>query len=112
YDVERNLRAPLAGIALAAARLGETVPDITVPWRTGDTPTDDRRATAPRPAAAPTEDHGAIARRPPDILITTPESLYLMLTSQARDVLKGVEHVIVDEVHAIHGSTSGAHTAD
>jgi ATP-dependent Lhr-like helicase len=96
YDVERNLRAPLAGIALAAARLGETVPDITVASRTGDTPSEDRRA---------------IARRPPDILITTPESLYLMLTSQARDVLKGVEHVIVDEVHAIAGSKRGAHLA-
>jgi ATP-dependent Lhr-like helicase len=96
YDVERNLRAPLAGIALAAARLGEPAPDITVASRTGDTPSEDRRN---------------IARRPPDILITTPESLYLMLTSQARDVLKGVEHVIVDEVHAIAGSKRGAHLA-
>jgi ATP-dependent helicase Lhr and Lhr-like helicase len=86
YDVERNLRAPLAGIALAAARLGQTPPDITVASRTGDTPSEDR-------------------------LITTPESLYLMLTSQARDVLKGVEHVIVDEVHAIAGSKRGAHLA-
>ena len=96
YDVERNLRAPLAGIALAAARLGAPVPDITVASRTGDTPAEDRRN---------------IARRPPDILITTPESLYLMLTSQAREVLSGVEHVIVDEVHAIAGSKRGAHLA-
>ena len=96
YDVERNLRAPLAGIALAAARLGAPVPDITVASRTGDTPAEDRRN---------------IARRPPDILITTPESLYLMLTSQARDVLNGVEHVIVDEVHAIAGTKRGAHLA-
>jgi ATP-dependent Lhr-like helicase len=96
YDVERNLRAPLAGIALAAARLGEPAPDITVASRTGDTPAEDRRN---------------IARRPPDILITTPESLYLMLTSQAREVLAGVEHVIVDEVHAIAGSKRGAHLA-
>ena len=96
YDVERNLRAPLAGIALAAARLGEPAPDITVASRTGDTPAEDRRN---------------IARRPPDILITTPESLYLMLTSQAREVLTGVEHVIVDEVHAIAGSKRGAHLA-
>ncbi len=96
YDVERNLRAPLAGIALAAARLGVPAPDITVASRTGDTPAEDRRT---------------IARRPPDILITTPESLYLMLTSQARDVLRGVEHVIVDEVHAIAGSKRGAHLA-
>ncbi|HET9346374.1 MAG TPA: DEAD/DEAH box helicase [Candidatus Limnocylindrales bacterium] len=96
YDVERNLRAPLAGIALAAARLGEPAPDISVASRTGDTPSEDRRN---------------IARRPPDILITTPESFYLMLTSQARDVLAGVEHVIVDEVHAIAGSKRGAHLA-
>ncbi|HEY7971001.1 MAG TPA: DEAD/DEAH box helicase [Candidatus Limnocylindrales bacterium] len=96
YDVERNLRAPLAGIALAAARLGQPAPDITVASRTGDTPAEDRRN---------------LARRPPDILITTPESLYLMLTSQARDVLAGVEHVIVDEVHAIAGSKRGSHLA-
>ena len=96
YDVERNLRAPLAGIALAAARLGLQPPDITVASRTGDTPAEDRRN---------------LARRPPDILITTPESLYLLLTSQARDILRGVEHVIVDEVHAIAGSKRGAHLA-
>ncbi len=96
YDVERNLRAPLAGIGLAAARLGEPAPDITVASRTGDTPAEDRRN---------------LARRPPDILITTPESLYLLLTSQARDILRGVEHVIVDEVHAIAGSKRGAHLA-
>jgi ATP-dependent Lhr-like helicase len=96
YDVERNLRAPLAGIALAAARLGLAQPDITVASRTGDTPAEDRRN---------------LARRPPDVLITTPESLYLLLTSQAREILRGVEHVIVDEVHAIAGSKRGAHLA-
>src|SRR5258706_10743589 len=96
YDVERNLRAPLAGIALAAARLGEPPPAITVATRTGDTPAEDRRN---------------LARRPPDILITTPESLYLILTSQARDILRGVEHVIVDEVHAIADSKRGPHRA-
>ena len=96
YDVERNLRAPLAGIGLAAARLGEPEPRISVASRTGDTPQEDRRQ---------------IARRPPDILITTPESLYLMLTSGARDALRGVEHVIIDEVHAIAGSKRGAHLA-
>ena len=96
YDIERNLRAPLAGIALAAARLGEPPPAITVATRTGDTPAEDRRN---------------LARRPPDILITTPESLYLLLTSQARDILRGVEHVIVDEVHAIADSKRGAHLA-
>jgi ATP-dependent helicase Lhr and Lhr-like helicase len=96
YDIERNLRAPLTGIAHAAARLGEEPPHITVASRTGDTPTEDRRQ---------------IARHPPDILITTPESLYLMLTSAAREILRGVEHVIVDEVHAIAGSKRGAHLA-
>jgi len=96
YDIERNLKAPLTGIGLAAQRLGEPAPTITVASRTGDTPADDRRQ---------------IARHPPDILITTPESLYLMLTSGAREVLRGVEHVIVDEVHAIAGTKRGAHLA-
>ena len=96
YDVERNLKAPLTGIGLAAQRLGQIPPVITVASRTGDTPAEDRRQ---------------IARHPPDILITTPESLYLMLTSGAREVLRGVEHVIIDEVHAIAGSKRGAHLA-
>src|SRR5204863_2494951 len=96
YAVERNLRARLAGIALAATRLGESLRPVTVGSRTGDTPADERRQ---------------LARRPPDILITTPESLYLLLTSQAREILRGVEHVIVDEVHAIAGSKRGAHLA-
>ena len=96
YDVERNLRAPLTGIGLAAQRLGGEPPRITVASRTGDTPQEDRRE---------------LARHPPDILITTPESLYLLLTSQAREILRGVEHVIVDEVHAIAGSKRGAHLA-
>ena len=96
YDIERNLRAPLTGIALAAERLSQPVPQISVASRTGDTPAQDRRQ---------------IARHPPDILITTPESLYLMLTSVARDVLREVEYVIVDEVHAIAGSKRGAHLA-
>ena len=96
YDVERNLRAPLTGIGLAAQRLGEAPPQITVASRTGDTPSEDRRE---------------IARHAPDILITTPESLYLMLTSQAREILRGVEHVIVDEIHAMAGTKRGAHLA-
>ncbi|HEY8868370.1 MAG TPA: DEAD/DEAH box helicase, partial [Candidatus Limnocylindrales bacterium] len=96
YDIERNLRAPLAGIGLAAQRLGEPAPAISIASRTGDTPADERRD---------------LHRHPPDILITTPESLYLLLTSQAREVLRGVEHVIVDEVHAIAGSKRGAHLA-
>ncbi len=96
YDVERNLRAPLAGIALAAQRLGEAPPQISIASRTGDTPADARRD---------------IVRHPPDILVTTPESLYLLLTSQAREVLRGVEQVIVDEVHAVAGTKRGAHLA-
>ncbi|SCL30764.1 ATP dependent helicase, Lhr family [Micromonospora nigra] len=95
-DVERNLRTPLAGIRQAATRLGVAPPDITVGMRTGDTPTDERRA---------------FARTPPDVLITTPESLFLLLTSAARDSLRGVETVIVDEVHAVAGTKRGAHLA-
>ena len=96
YDVERNLRAPLAGIALAAQRAGAPLPTVHVATRTGDTPATERRA---------------MARRPPDILITTPESLYLLITSAARETLAGVEHVIVDEVHAVAGTKRGAHLA-
>ncbi len=96
YDIERNLRSPLAGIAIAAGRLGLPVPTIAIATRTGDTTSEARRD---------------IVRHPPDILITTPESLYLMLTSGAREVLRGVEHVIVDEVHAIAGGKRGAHLA-
>ncbi|MFJ6197149.1 ATP-dependent helicase [Micromonospora sp. NPDC092111] len=95
-DVERNLRAPLAGIRQAATRLGVPPPEITVGMRTGDTPADERRA---------------FARTPPDVLITTPESLFLLLTSAARDSLRGVETVIVDEVHAVAGTKRGAHLA-
>ncbi len=93
-DVERNLRSPLTGIAAQAMRLGRDEPRITVGVRTGDTPAAERRA---------------MTRRPPDILITTPESLFLLLTSQARTILADVETVIVDEVHAIAGSKRGAH---
>jgi ATP-dependent Lhr-like helicase len=95
-DVERNLRAPLTGIRHAAARLGEPEPDITVAMRTGDTPTDERRL---------------FIRRPADILITTPESLFLLLTSSARESLRGIETVIVDEVHAVAATKRGAHLA-
>ena len=94
YDVERNLRAPLAGIRRTAQRLGIEVPEVTVASRTGDTPAEARRQ---------------IAKTPPDILVTTPESLYLLLTSQAREILRGVEHVIVDEVHAIAATKRGSH---
>ena len=95
-DVERNLRSPLVGIGHAAARLGLPVPDISVAVRSGDTPAGDRRA---------------FIRTPSDILITTPESLFLMLTSSAREALTGVETVIVDEVHAVAGTKRGAHLA-
>ncbi|MDM4761574.1 DEAD/DEAH box helicase [Galbitalea sp. SE-J8] len=95
-DVERNLRTPLVGIQQAARRLGVESPSITVGVRSGDTPTDERRR---------------LLRTPPDILITTPESLYLMLTSQARETLRGVETVIVDEVHAVAATKRGAHLA-
>ncbi len=93
-DVERNLRAPLAGIRHHAARLGLEPPDIRVATRSGDTPAEDRRH---------------LERRPPDILITTPESLYLMLTSAARRILEGVGWVIVDEIHAVAATKRGAH---
>ncbi|HKJ35658.1 MAG TPA: DEAD/DEAH box helicase [Solirubrobacterales bacterium] len=86
YDVERNLRAPLAGIGA----------EVAVGLRTGDTPQKDRQA---------------MLRRPPDILITTPESLYLMMTSQARKILTAVEAVIVDEIHAVAPTKRGAHMA-
>ncbi len=86
YDVERNLRAPLNG----------TGAEISVGLRTGDTPQKDRQA---------------MLRRPPDILITTPESLYLMITSRAREILTGVEAVIVDEIHAVAQTKRGAHLA-
>ena len=95
-DVERNLRTPLIGIRQAATRLALAPPDITVGMRTGDTPADERRA---------------FARTPPDVLITTPESLFLLLTSAARDSLRGVDTVIVDEVHAVAGTKRGAHLA-
>jgi ATP-dependent helicase Lhr and Lhr-like helicase len=86
YDIERNLRAPLRGIGA----------EIKVGLRTGDTPQRERQA---------------MQRKPPDVLITTPESLYLILTSQAREMLTGVEAVIVDEIHAVAQSKRGAHLA-
>jgi len=95
-DVERNLRAPLVGIRQTALRLGLPTPDVTVGVRSGDTPAAQRRT---------------LARTPPDILITTPESLFLLLTSAARESLRGVDTVIVDEVHAVAGTKRGAHLA-
>ncbi len=95
-DVEKNLRAPLVGIGHAATRLGLPQPELSVGVRSGDTPADQRRR---------------FAKAPDDILITTPESLYLLLTSQAREALRGVETVILDEVHAVAGTKRGAHLA-
>src|SRR5438105_7312485 len=86
YDVERNLRGPLAGLRS----------ELRVAVRTGDTPQKER---------------AAMLRNAPDILITTPESLFLMLTSQARELLRSVDTVIVDEVHAVAGTKRGAHLA-
>ncbi|HYJ50913.1 MAG TPA: DEAD/DEAH box helicase [Microbacterium sp.] len=95
-DVERNLRSPLVGIGQSARRLGITVPGVTVGVRSGDTTSSDRRK---------------LVTAPPDILITTPESLYLMLTSQAGETLKHVHTVIIDEVHAVAATKRGAHLA-
>ena len=95
-DIERNLRAPLTGIRQVANRSGLPEPDIRVAVRTGDTAADERRK---------------LSSKPPDILITTPESLFLILTSKARDTLRGVDTVIVDEVHALAGNKRGAHLA-
>src|SRR5919204_2020597 len=86
YDVERNLRGPLAGLGS----------ELTVAVRTGDTPAKER---------------AAMQRKPPDILITTPESLFLLLTSQAREMLRSVRTLILDEVHAVAGTKRGAHLA-
>ncbi|MGW2229521.1 ATP-dependent helicase [Streptomyces formicae] len=95
-DVERNLRSPLTGIRQESVRLGLPEPEVRVGIRSGDTPAAERRA---------------LSTRPPDILITTPESLFLMLTSAARDALTGIETIILDEVHAVAGTKRGAHLA-
>ena len=94
FDVEKNLRAPLQGIKLAAERLGLPFTEPVVGVRTGDTAARDRQQ---------------LIRHPPDLLITTPESLYLMLTSSARDTLRNVEAVIIDEIHALAPTKRGAH---
>lgn len=95
-DVERNLRAPLAGLRQESLRMGLPAPDISVAVRTGDTTQEERRRQV---------------RHPADILITTPESLYLMLTSAARETLREVGTVIIDEVHAVASNKRGAHLA-
>ena len=95
-DVDRNLAAPLAGISRTAAAMGEDVAPVRVGVRSGDTPQSER---------------AKLLRNPPEILITTPESLYLMLTSKAAGTLRGVDTVIVDEIHAVAGTKRGAHLA-
>ncbi|MEB3019904.1 ATP-dependent helicase [[Mycobacterium] crassicus] len=95
-DVERNLRTPLAGIGRVAEHRGQPAPAITVGVRSGDTSPAQRRE---------------LVAKPPDILITTPESLFLMLTSAAREALAGVQTVIIDEVHAVAGTKRGSHLA-
>ena len=96
-DVHRNLEAPLAELRVFAAARGEAFPDIRVATRTGDTPQSER---------------ARMAKKPPHILVTTPESLYVLLTSQSgRAALGTVRTVIVDEIHAIAGDKRGAHLA-
>ncbi|MGA3148968.1 MAG: DEAD/DEAH box helicase, partial [Acidimicrobiales bacterium] len=96
-DVHENLQRPLAGIAEEAARLGLGAPDLSVAVRTGDTPAAER---------------AAMRRSPPDLLVTTPESLYLLLTAaSSRTMLQGVHTVIVDEVHTLARDKRGAHLA-
>src|SRR5258708_27774713 len=94
--VEGSRKARVVGIGVGAERLGQAPTSIDVAIRTGDTSAADRRD---------------IARTPPDILITTPESLYLLLTSQAQEILKSVRWVIVDEIHSVAGTKRGAHLA-
>ncbi len=95
-DVERNLRAPLAGVRALAEREGHPYRPVRVGIRTGDTPSPERRL---------------LQRDPPEILITTPESLYLMLTSRARDTLVGVQTIILDEIHSVAATKRGSHLA-
>jgi ATP-dependent Lhr-like helicase len=96
YDVDRNLRAPLTGVGVEAQKLNQDTTGVSVAMRTGDTPQNERQT---------------MLRNPPDLLITTPESLYLMLTSRAREILASVETVIVDEIHALAGTKRGTHLA-
>ena len=92
HDIARNLEGPLGGILETAERLGDKLPPISVAVRTGDTPQRERQRFATRPA---------------DVLITTPESLHLLLTSRARETLRSVRHVLIDEVHALCANKRG-----
>ncbi len=95
-DISRNLRAPLEGILETAEAMGSSLPPLSVAVRSGDTPASERQR---------------MVRRPPDILITTPESLHLMLTSRARETLRSLSHVIVDEIHALCPNKRGVFLA-
>ncbi len=95
-DVERNLQAPLLGIRKVAEEMGESFRNLEIGVRSGDTPAKER---------------ARISKSPPDIMITTPESLYLLLTSRARRGLTSIETVIIDEIHAVAGTKRGAHLA-
>src|SRR6266566_8040641 len=95
-DIYRNLQVPLAGVAETARRLGYPLPELEIGLRTGDTTNAERQR---------------LIRRPPHVLITTPESLHLMLTSRARDTLRGITHCIVDEIHALCPNKRGVFLA-
>src|SRR5436190_10487616 len=95
-DIYRNLQVPLEGVAETARRMKKSLPALEVAVRTGDTSTRERQRQL---------------RRPPHVLITTPESLHLLLTSRGRDMLGGVTHVIVDEIHALCGNKRGVFLA-
>src|SRR5438034_4498385 len=96
YDIEKNLREPLAGLAEEARRQGLELPEIRVGVRTGDTRSKERQQ---------------MVRRPPHILITTPESLHLILTSQAKSILESVQFLILDEIHALCNNKRGVFTS-
>ena len=96
YDVERNLRAPLSGVQTTAERLGESWRPVRISVRTGDTPQRDRQR---------------MARAPGEILVTTPESLFLILGARAREILRTVHTVIVDEIHSLAPTKRGTHLA-
>ena len=95
-DIHRNLQTPLEGVAEMARKMGQPLPVLEAAVRTGDTPTSERQR---------------LVRRPPHVLITTPESLHLLLTSRARDTLRTVTHVIVDEIHALCSNKRGVFLA-
>src|SRR5437763_6437368 len=95
-DIYRNLQVPLAGIAATAEQMGQPLPTLEMAVRTGDTPAAERQR---------------LIRRPPQVLITTPESLHLLLTSRARETLRGVTHCIVDEIHALCTNKRGVFLA-